>query len=76
MSFQIVTSASNTVTKSLGAVDNVVDGVSLGTEMFKDAMMQARFEQKVEMFTEANTLVKDTSLTEAQIKQLQSYIPA
>jgi hypothetical protein len=76
MSFQIITSASNTVTKSLGAVDNVVDGVSLGTEMFKDAMMQARFEQKVEMFTEANTLVKDTSLTEAQIKQLQSYIPA
>jgi len=32
MSFQIITSASNTVTKSLGAVDNIVDGVSLAMD--------------------------------------------
>jgi hypothetical protein len=28
MSIQIISSASNTVTKTLGAVDNIVDGVS------------------------------------------------
>ena len=46
MSFQIITSASNTVTKSLGAVDNIVDGVSLATEIFKDSMETARLEQQ------------------------------
>ena len=48
MSFQIISSASNTVTKTLGAVDNIVDGVSLATEMFKDSMVTARLEQQIE----------------------------
>ena len=73
MSFQIINSASNTVTKSLGAIDNVVDGVSLATEMFKDAMVTARLEQKIESLVEANKLIAEAStLTEEQILMLKA----
>ena len=74
MSFQIITSASNTVTKSLGAVDNIVDGVSLATEMFKDAMETAYLEQKIESLVEANKLIADSGLPEEQILMLKASL--
>jgi hypothetical protein len=74
MSFQIVTSASNTVTKSLGAVDNVVDGVSLATEMFKDAMETARLEQQIESMVESNKLIAESGLPEEQILMLKASL--
>jgi hypothetical protein len=74
MSFQIISSASNTVTKSLGAVDNVVDGVSLATEIFKDAMVTARLEQQIESMVEANKLIADSGLPEEQILMLKASL--
>ena len=74
MSFQVISSASNTVTKSLGAVDNVVDGVSLATEMFKDAMETARLEQQIESMVEANKLIADSGLPEEQILMLKASL--
>jgi len=74
MSFQIITSASNTVTKSLGAVDNIVDGVSLATEIFKDAMVTARLEQQIESMVEANKLIADSGLPEEQILMLKASL--
>ena len=74
MSFQIVTSASNTVTKTLGAVDNIVDGVSLATEMFKDSMETARLEQQIESMVEANKLIADSGLPEEQILMLKASL--
>ena len=74
MSFQVISSASNTVTKSLGAIDNVVDGVSLATEMFKDAMVTARLEQKIESLVEANKLIADSGLPEEQIPMLKESL--
>ena len=72
MSFQIVTSASNTVTKTLGAVDNVVDGLSLGSCMFKTAMEEAYIEQRIESLSTRNSLIeKTTNLTEEQITSLK-----
>jgi len=74
MSIQIISSASNTVTKTLGAVDNVVDGVSLATEMFKDAMVTARLEQQIESMVEANKLIADSGLPEEQILMLKASL--
>jgi hypothetical protein len=74
MSFQVISSASNTVTKSLGAVDNVVDGVSLATEMFKDAMETARLEQQIESMVEANKLIANSGLPEEQILMLKASL--
>ena len=74
MSFQIITSASNTVTKSLGAVDNLVDGVSLASEMFKDAMETAHLEQKIESMVEANKLIAESGLPEEQILMLKASL--
>ena len=72
MSFAIVTSASNTVTKTLGAADNLVDGISLGTEMFKNAMEVAHREQLIESYVETNKLIEEAKgLTEAQVASLQ-----
>ena len=74
MSFQIINSASNTVTKTLGAVDNIVDGVSLATEIFKDAMVTARLEQQIESMVEANKLIADSGLPEEQILMLKASL--
>ena len=74
MSFQVISSASNTVTKSLGAVDNVVDGVSLATEMFKDAMETARLEQQIESMVEANKLIANSGPPEEQILMLKASL--
>ena len=74
MSFQIINSASNTVTKTLGAVDNIVDGVSLATEIFKDAMETARLEQQIESMVEANKLIADSGLPEEQILMLKASL--
>jgi hypothetical protein len=74
MSFQIISSASNTVTKTLGAVDNVVDGVSLATEIFKDSMVTARLEQQIESMVEANKLIADSGLPEEQILMLKASL--
>ena len=74
MSIQIISSASNTVTKTLGAVDNVVDGVSLATEMFKDAMETARLEQQIESMVEANKLIANSGLPEEQILMLKASL--
>jgi hypothetical protein len=74
MSIQIISSASNTVTKTLGAVDNVVDGVSLATEIFKDAMVTARLEQQIESMVEANKLIADSGLPEEQILMLKASL--
>jgi hypothetical protein len=75
MSIQIISSVSNTVTKTLGAADNLVDGVSLATEMFKDAMETARLEQKIESLVEANKLIAEASnLTEEQILMLKASL--
>ena len=72
MSFKIIESATNTVTKTLSAADNIVDGVSLATEMFKDAMETARLEQKIESLVEANKLIADSGLPEEQILMLKA----
>jgi hypothetical protein len=72
MSFQVISSASNTVTKTLGAVDNIVDGVSLATEMFKDSMETARLEQQIESMVEANKLIAESGLPEEQILMLKA----
>ena len=74
MSFQVISSASNTVTKSLGAVDNIVDGVSLATGMFKDSMETARLEQQIESMVEANKLIADSGLPEEQILMLKASL--
>ena len=74
MAFAVITSASNTATKTLGAVDNVVDGVSLATEMFKDAMVTARLEQQIESMVEANKLIADSGLPEEQILMLKASL--
>ena len=74
MSIQIISSASNTVTKTLGAVDNVVDGVSLGAEMFKEAMETARLEQKIESMVEANNLIADPGLPDEKILMLKASL--
>ena len=74
MSFQVISSASNTVTKTLGAVDNIVDGVSLATEMFKDAMETARLEQQIESMVEANKSIADSGLPEEQILMLKASL--
>jgi hypothetical protein len=74
MSIQVISSASNTVTKTLGAVDNIVDGVSLATEMFKDAMETARLEQQIESMVEANKLIADSGLPEEQILMLKASL--
>ena len=74
MSIQVVSSASNTVTKTLGAVDNIVDGVSLATEMFKDSMETARLEQQIESMVEANKLIADSGLPEEQILMLKASL--
>ena len=66
--------ASNTVTKTLGAVDNVVDGVSLATEMFKDAMVTARLEQQIESMVESNKLLAESGLPEEQILMLKASL--
>ena len=74
MSFQVISSASNTVTKTLGAVDNIVDGVSLATEMFKDSMETARLEPQIESMVEANKLIADSGLPEEQILMLKASL--
>ena len=74
MSIQVISSASNTVTKTLGAVDNIVDGVSLATEMFKDSMETARLEQQIESMVEANKLIADSGLPEEQIFMLKASL--
>ena len=74
MSFQVISSASNTVTKTLGAVDNIVDGVSLATEIFRDAMVTARLEQQIESMVEANKLIADSGLPEEQILMLKASL--
>ena len=74
MAFQVISSASNTVSKSLGAVDNVVDGVSLATEIFKDAMANARLEQQIESMVEANKLIAESGLPEEQILMLRASL--
>ena len=74
MSIQIISSASNTVTKTLGAVDNVVDGVSLATEMVKDAMVTARLEQQIESMVESNKLLAESGLPEEQILMLKASL--
>ena len=74
MAFAVITSASNTVTKTLGAVDNIVDGVSLATEMFKDSMETARLEQQIESMVEANKLIADSGLPEEQILMLKASL--
>ena len=74
MSFQVISSASNTVTKTLGAVDNIVDGVSLATEMFKDSMETARLEQQIESMVEANKLIADSGLPEEQFLMLKASL--
>jgi hypothetical protein len=74
MAFAVITSASNTATKTLGAVDNIVDGVSLATEMFKDSMETARLEQQIESMVEANKLIADSGLPEEQILMLKASL--
>ena len=74
MAFQVISSASNTVSKSLGAVDNLVDGVSLATEIFKDAMANARLEQQIESMVEANKLIAESGLPEEQILMLRASL--
>jgi hypothetical protein len=74
MAFQVITSASNTVTKTLGAVDNVVDGLNLASEMFKDAIQTARLEQQIESMVEANKLLAESGLPEEQIHMLKASL--
>ena len=74
MAFAVITSASNTATKTLGAVDNIVDGVSLATEMFKDSMETARLEQQIESMVESNKLLAESGLPEEQILMLKASL--
>ena len=74
MSIQIISSASNTATKTLGTVDNVVNGVSLATELFKDPMVTERIEQQIESMVESNKLLAESGLPEEQILMLKASL--
>ena len=68
---KIVNSASNTITKTLGAIDNLVDAIAGITGILKSAVDASVFEQKIEALQEMNLQLKDSNLTEEQVQQLK-----
>ena len=73
MSFAIVTSASNTVTKALNATDDIIDGTSYVAKIYKTTMEQAYRETLTDSMVEQNKLIAENStLTEAQLLILAS----
>jgi hypothetical protein len=71
MSFQIITSASNTVSTALGVVDDAVDGIGSAARIFKAAMAQAEAESILEGFIEQKKLLASSGLTEEEITEFK-----
>jgi hypothetical protein len=71
---KIVNSVSNTITKTLGAIDNLVDAISGVTGILKSAVDQSVLEQQIESLQEYNLQIKDSNLTEEQIATLKASL--
>ena len=71
MSIQIISSVSNTVSKSLGVIDNTVDGISSAAIIFKTAMQAAEHEALLETFIEQKKLLAASGLSEEEITEFK-----
>lgn len=69
-------SVGNTLIKTLGAVDDIVDGTSIATQMYKRAMEEAGLEQEVELLLNGNRIINTEGLSEAQREYISSKLPA
>lgn len=76
MSFKVVTSLSNTISTTLGVVDDTVDGVGSAARIFKTAMKAAEDESTLESFIEQKKLLKDSGLTEEEKEEYKALISA
>jgi hypothetical protein len=75
MAIQVLTSVSTTVTKTLGATDNLIDGLSKVTEIFARSLNVADLENQIESFVEINELLaKATSLTPDQLALITNQL--
>jgi len=72
MGFQIITSASNTISTTLGVVDSTVNGLGSAARIFEGAMAGAEKEAALESFIEAKKQLKASGLSpEEQAEFLQ-----
>ena len=71
MSIQIIISVSNTVSTTLSAVDDKVDGIGSAARIFKSAMAAAEQESLLEAFVEEKKLLANSGLTEEEITELK-----
>ncbi len=71
MAFQIISSASNTVSTTLSVVDDTVDGIGSAARIFKSAMAAAEQESLLEAFVEQKKLLANSGLTEEEITEFK-----
>jgi hypothetical protein len=71
MAFQIISSASNTVSTTLSVVDDAVDGIGSAARIFKSAMAAAEQESLLEAFVEQKKLLANSGLTEEEITEFK-----
>ncbi|MBL4664465.1 MAG: hypothetical protein JKY23_00660 [Nitrospinaceae bacterium] len=71
MSIQVIGSISNTVSKSLGVIDNTVDGISSAATIFKTTMQAAEHEALLETFIEQKKLLAASGLSEEEITEFK-----
>ena len=74
MAFQIISSASNTVSTTLSVVDDAVDGIGSAARIFKSAMQAAEQESLLEAFVEQKKLLANSGLTEEEITEFKQLI--
>ena len=74
MSFQIINSASNTISTTLSVVDDTVDGIGSAARIFKSAMQAAEQESLLEAFVEQKKLLANSGLTEEEITEFKQLI--
>jgi hypothetical protein len=71
MSIHVIGSISNTVSKSLGVIDNTVDGISSAATIFKTSMQAAEHEALLETFIEQKKLLAASGLSEEEITEFK-----
>jgi hypothetical protein len=71
MSFQIINSASNTISTTLSVVDDTVDGIGSAARIFKSAMAAAEQESLLEAFVEQKKLLANSGLTEEELTEFK-----
>ncbi len=71
MSFQIISSVSNTVSTTLSVVDDVVDGLGSTARIFKNAMAEAEEESRLEAFIETKKRLKESGLSAEEIEEFK-----